>query len=90
MAAYLGGRYEAERNHTPYEADEVECKDCFEAVDEPDEEFCSACGEPTCKTCAHLWSEEPLCAACFAALRRQALKRLQNDPQVGDLFKEAA
>jgi formylmethanofuran dehydrogenase subunit E len=79
-----------ERNHTPYEADEVECKDCFSVLSDPDEEACSACGEPTCEECAHLWSDEPLCAACFSALRKQALNRLQKDAQVGDLFQEAA
>jgi formylmethanofuran dehydrogenase subunit E len=79
-----------ERNHTPYEASQVECKDCFSPVIDADEEYCNACGEPTCVECSRVVNDEPLCNGCFAALRKQALKRLQNDPQVGDLFQEAA
>jgi formylmethanofuran dehydrogenase subunit E len=90
MAAYLNGRYESERPHSPYEADEVECRDCFENLSDPDEEACSACGEPLCIDCAHVVNDEPLCAKCFAALLAQALKRLQRDPLVGDVFGRVA
>jgi hypothetical protein len=72
------------------EADEVECRDCFEPLADPDEEACMACGEPLCVECSRVVNDEPLCNACFAALRTQALKRLQRDPLVSDLFQDAA
>jgi hypothetical protein len=90
MASYLSGRYESERNHTPYEADDVECVDCGENLSDPDEEYCLACSAPLCLDCQNCVNDEPLCNGCFSALRAEALRRLQRDPQIGDLFGRAA
>jgi hypothetical protein len=90
--AYLtsAGLWIPERPHTPQECEQVECKDCFESVGDPDEEYCEACGEPVCLDCQKVVHDEPLCAACFALLAKEALKRLRRDPLVGDVFQEAA
>jgi hypothetical protein len=79
-----------ERNQTPYEASQVECKDCFSYVIDADEEYCNACGEPLCLECSQVVADEPLCNGCFAACRKSALNSLQLDSLVGDLFKVAA
>jgi hypothetical protein len=86
MAAYLNGRLELERNHTPYESEEIECCDCLEFVSDPDSEFCAVCSEPLCSDCARILAEEILCAKCFAASQKAAIESLQRDPEIGDLF----
>jgi formylmethanofuran dehydrogenase subunit E len=90
MATYLNGRFETERAHSPREASEVECKDCFSLVADADEEYCEKCGEPLCEECQVIFNDEPLCAKCFSALAEAALASLQRDPQIGDLFRRAA
>jgi hypothetical protein len=90
MAAYLNGRLEAERSHSPREASTVECRDCFESVGDPDEEYCEKCGDPLCLDCQRVVNDEPLCAKCFELSLKAAIESLQDDPQVGHLFQEAA
>src|SRR5438309_1029644 len=90
MASYLSGRYEAERNHTQHEADEVECVDCFSSLEDPDEEYCNFCGDPLCLDCQNVTADEPLCSGCFSSLAEVALESLRRDPQIGDLFRRAA
>jgi hypothetical protein len=84
------GLWQAEREHTPRECEGVECKDCFESVAEPDEDYCCQCGDPLCEECQNAVADEPLCAKCFAAWQKATLTRLQNDPEVGDIFRSAA
>ncbi|MFL6353366.1 MAG: hypothetical protein ACJ74Z_16160 [Bryobacteraceae bacterium] len=79
-----------ERNHTPYEASEVECKDCFSYVVDADEEFCEKCGGPLCLDCQTVVNDEPLCEKCLLVLSESALESLRNDPEIGDLFQVAA
>src|SRR3982750_481694 len=87
MAHYsTSGLWTSERNHTPYEASMVECKDCFESVEDADDEFCNFCGDPLCLDCQKVVNDEPLCSHCFSTLAEVALASLQRDPQVGDLF----
>jgi hypothetical protein len=87
MAHYnSSGLWIPERSHSPREASEVECKDCFSAVGDPDEEYCLRCSEPLCTECQVVLADEPLCNRCFALLKKAALASLQNDPLVGDLF----
>jgi hypothetical protein len=66
MAAYLNGRLEAERAHSPRECEQVECKDCFEFVGDIDEEYCYGCSEPLCLDSQTVVNDEPLCAKFFA------------------------
>jgi hypothetical protein len=84
------GVWQAERPHTPPECEEVECKDCFECVADADEDYCRECGDPLCEECQNVVAEESLCAKCFTALQKAALTRLQNDPDVGEIFRPAA
>jgi hypothetical protein len=90
MAAYLNGRLEAERPHSPRECSTVECQDCFEFVSDTDENYCRVCGEPLCEECAQIVAAEPLCAKCFAASQKAAIESLQRDPEVGEVFRKAA
>jgi formylmethanofuran dehydrogenase subunit E len=87
MATYFNGRLEAERAHSPRESSSVECCDCFEYVLDADEDYCRTCGEPLCQDCAQIVADETLCAKCFAKSQAAAIKSLQGDPEVGDLFQ---
>jgi hypothetical protein len=84
------GLWIPERPHAPPECEEVECKDCFASVADADEDYCRQCGDPLCEACQNVVADEPLCAKCFAALQKAALTRLQNDPEVGEIFRSAA
>ncbi|MFL6462894.1 MAG: hypothetical protein ACJ73N_00600, partial [Bryobacteraceae bacterium] len=64
--------------------------DCLGSVSDPDEDYCRGCGEPLHVDCGTVINDEPLCAKCFAALRKAAIVSLRNDPSVGDVFQEAA
>src|SRR3954464_8403420 len=74
MAAYLNGRLESERNHSPYEASGAECRDCYEAVSNPDEDYCRFCSEPVCGESAADVADEAMCSGCslaYVEARRQ-------------------
>jgi hypothetical protein len=79
-----------ERNHTPYEASEVECRDCFSYVLDADEDYCEMCGDPLCEECVNCVNDEPLCVGCFSSLAEVALESLRRDSLIGDLFEVAA
>ena len=89
MVAYINGRLEAERPHSPRECSEIECCDCYEHCD-ADEDYCHICSEPLCADCAQIVADEPLCAKCYERSRQAAVISLQSDPGVGDLFPKAA
>ena len=84
------GLWIPERLHTPRECEAVECKDCFEFVADADEDYCRGCGDPLCGECQNIVADEPLCAKCFAVWQKVALTRLQNDPEIGEIFRSAA
>jgi hypothetical protein len=84
------GLWQAKRPHSPPECEEVECQDCFELVADADKDYCRGCGDPLCEECQNLVADEPLCAKCLAALQKAAFARLQNDPDVGEIFRPAA
>lgn len=74
MAAYLNGRLEAERAHSPRECSTADCRDCHEPVADADEDFCRGCSEPCCVDCHYLVNDEPLCRRCFAASERAVIE----------------
>jgi hypothetical protein len=84
------GLWIPERNHTPFESDDLaECIDCLEERCTKDD-YCRGCSEPLCEECQQIVADEPLCAKCFAASQKAAIESLQNDPDIGQIFQKAA